>query len=115
MRGNSLVQFKLFVVATKLGQLVLREEPNFPSLDNESVFREIDTRLMTFQHVQSKEQLDVSPLALQESEKKKKGKQKGQVSPSLFGGHEKNKERRTSMMVKLHCRYRSVPILSCAL
>jgi hypothetical protein len=40
---------------SRFGDLGFRKERDLDSLDNEGVLHEIDTSLMTFQHIKSKE------------------------------------------------------------
>lgn len=45
-------------------QFVFRQEPNLSTLDHESVFGEIDTRLIPFQHIKTKEEIHIFSLSI---------------------------------------------------
>jgi hypothetical protein len=59
--GNARVNFHLFAVVM-LWHLVFSQERDFAALDHEGVFLQIDAGLVALEHVESKEQFNVTTL-----------------------------------------------------
>ena len=61
--------------ASFLRQFVLRQEKNFTALYAKNIFLEVDTGLMCFEHIETKEEVNIAALAISVSfDTEKEGK-----------------------------------------
>ena len=61
---------QLFHTSRFCRQLVLCEERDFPALDPETVLFQIDASLMSFEHVETEEEIDIASLEHRKSDRK---------------------------------------------